>query len=238
MRRVLFASWMILSVLVLGLMFLPFLLLPVRCIHWGIRLWSAGVVWALRVIVGVTIEVRGLDRLSDHPTLIAAKHFCMLDTVAPFVFLPRTPAFVLKRELLSIPIYGWHARKAQLIPIDRGGGAKTLRAMRQTAHLRLEQGRDVIIFPEGTRKTPGDAPDYKTGVYGLYQALGVGCQPMALSTGTVWPAKGLPNHPGHVVFEILPEIPAGLSRAEFMTRLEADLEGATNRLLAETPSKR
>jgi len=137
---------------------------------------------------------------------------------------------VLKRELLSIPFYGWFLRKAAAIAVDRGGKASAMRKMGQDAKAVLAQGRPVLIFPEGTRKKPGAPPDYKPGVAGLYGMLAVPCVPVALNSGLHW--TGFLKKPGTIVLEFLEPIPPGLKRPEFMALLQDRVETATNRLLS------
>jgi 1-acyl-sn-glycerol-3-phosphate acyltransferase len=136
---------------------------------------------------------------------------------------------VLKRELLRIPFYGWFLWKATAIPIDRTAGASAMRKMGQAAKAVLADGRPILIFPEGTRKKPGDAPDYKPGVAGLYGMLDVPCVPVALNSGAYW--TGFTKRPGTIVLEFLPPIPPGLKRAAFMAMLETRIETATAALL-------
>ena len=208
------------------------LILPRQAMMAGMRWWAAMVLLGLRWLTGVRIEVRGLEHRPTGAALIAAKHMWMLDTIAPFVFLPDV-CFVLKKQLLAVPFYGWHARKARMIAIDRDAHARALKELVAAARDRLRESRQIIIFPEGTRKTPGDPPDYKPGVAGLYRDLGLPCTPMATNSGAHWPAHGIMRRPGTVVFEFLPAIPAGLKRADFMRELQAQIEAASAALLVE-----
>jgi 1-acyl-sn-glycerol-3-phosphate acyltransferase len=156
----------------------------------------------------------------------------MLDTIVPFVVLPDV-CFVMKRELTFIPLFGWHAMKATMIWIDRGAQAKALRKMVTDAQDRFVHDRQLIIFPEGTRKAPGAEPDYKPGVAALYRDLNLPCSLVATNSGQHWPAKGILRHPGTVVFEFLEPLPAGLKRGEFMKEIQARIETASNALMAE-----
>jgi 1-acyl-sn-glycerol-3-phosphate acyltransferase len=165
--------------------------------------------------------------------LAAAKHMSMWDTVALYVLLGK-PAMVFKRELGSIPFYGWFVRKAEMVSIDRDGKASALRRMAADSKAALAQGRWVLIFPEGTRKKPGAPPDYKPGVAGLYGQLGAPCQPIALNSGLFWTGPGgFLKKPGTIIVEFLPLIPPGLKRADFMATLETRIETATAKLVAE-----
>ncbi len=227
-RSLLFMLWFAAVSALLCILCLPLLLGPRAGAGWLGRTWSRLTFWGLRMIAGTRYEVRGTR--PPPGVLIAIKHMSMWDTCAIYTVLG-DPAIVLKRGLLMIPFYGWYLWKAGMIPITRGGGANTLRAMVATAKAELARGRSVAIFPEGTRKTVGAAPDYKPGVAGLYGQLGVPCVPVALNSGVFW--TGFIKNPGTIVLEFLPAIPPGLPRRAFMPRLEAAIEGATSALVAE-----
>jgi 1-acyl-sn-glycerol-3-phosphate acyltransferase len=143
----------------------------------------------------------------------------------------------MKRELFWIPFHGWFSHKFEMIPVDRDKGPAALRAMLREAKKRIADGREIIIFPEGTRRAPGAPPDYKTGVVLLYDALGVPCVPVALNSGVFWPRRSLIRHPGTIIVEFLDPIPPGLPRGEFMSRLTSAIETASGLLLAEARTK-
>ncbi|HYG28358.1 MAG TPA: lysophospholipid acyltransferase family protein [Caulobacteraceae bacterium] len=210
----------------------PLLLGRRRWIVQTIGVWARGVVFLLRVICGVRMEVRGRQHMPTGPALIAAKHQGVFDTIGPFTFLPDA-AFVLKKELLAIPFYGWYAIKGGMVTVDRAGHAAALKKLVKDTRERMAEDRQVIIFPEGTRKEPGAAPDYKPGIAALYRDLGLPCTPMATNSGAHWPAHGFLRRPGTIVFEFLEPIPAGLKRGEFMKELQARIEAASDALLAE-----
>jgi 1-acyl-sn-glycerol-3-phosphate acyltransferase len=188
--------------------------------------------WLLRAIVGTTIEVRGRENIPAGPCLVASKHQSAWET---FALIPifRDPALLMKRELFFIPFHGWFSRKFQMIPVDRDKGPSALRRMLREAKKRIDDGREIIIFPEGTRRPPGAPPDYKTGIVLLYDALGVPCLPVALNSGLFWPRRSVIRCPGTIVVEILKPIPPGLPRDQFLRSLEAAIEGASTRLLVE-----
>jgi len=215
-----------------ALLMTPLLLAPRAWLVVGLRLWGKVAVAALAVICDLKIEVRGREHLPDGAALIAAKHQCMFDTMAPFAFLPDA-CLVLKQELTKIPFYGWYALKDRNIVVDRSGHAATLRKLVTDSRERLAEARQLMIFPEGHRMAPGEAPDYKPGVAALYRDLGMPCTPMATNSGVHWPAHGFIRKPGVMVFEFLEPIPAGLKRGAFMAELERRIETASNALLAE-----
>ena len=237
-RSGLFAGWMFGSAVVLGLLCLPVMLGPRRIAMRPVQAWAHGVFWGLRVIVGATVEVRGREHLPRGGErgggyLIAAKHQSMLDTLVAMTLTP-WPCIVLKRELMFIPIFGWYAWKSGMIAIDRKGGPGDVRQLLAHARKALSDGRQVVIYPEGTRRAPGAEPAYKGGIGLLYKELGVPCVPCATDGGHVWPAHGLLKHPGRAVFDVRPAIAPGSARKGFMARLEAEVEGTTRRLEANS----
>lgn len=213
--------------------FLPLLLLP-RRLHWrwGVLTWARTTGFLLRVICGTRVEVRGRENIPPGPLLIASKHQSAWETLA-LLPLFSDPAFVMKKELAYIPLLGWYLSKARMIPVDRAGGMSAVKALTRAARAEVEAGRQVLIFPEGTRRAPGAVPDYKFGVSQLYGALGVPCVPVALNSGLYWPRRAITKRAGTIRVEILPAIPAGLPRAAFMDRMQGDIETASARLLQE-----
>ena len=190
----------------------------------------------LRHIVGLKLEVRGHDKLPRTACLVASKHQSAWETFA-LIPLFRDPALLMKRELFWIPFHGWFSKKFEMIPVDRDKGPAALRAMLRETRKRVVDGREIIIFPEGTRRPPGAPPDYKTGVVLLYEALGIPCVPVALNSGLFWPRRSLLRRPGTIVVEFLDPIPPGLPKSEFLSRLIESIETASNRLLAEVKTK-
>lgn len=210
----------------------PILLGPRSWTMFMLRYWSRGVIFLLRWVGGVKTEFRGLENIPKGAALIGAKHQCMYDTFAPWSVIPDA-AYVLRKELLMIPWFGWYAQKAGCIVVDREGQAAALKALVREAKTRVADNRQVVIFPEGHRHAPGDPGDYKPGVAAIYAMADVACTPLATNSGVHWPKPGKARPTGTIVFEFLPVIPAGLKRAEFMQRLEESVETASNRYLAE-----
>lgn len=235
-RSVIFAVWLYGSLAIVAIGFLPTLLGPRSWAEWVAQLWIRIVLFGLRHIVGVRVEVRGQEHRPKGPGIVASKHQGMLDIMEPFLAL-RHPNFVLKRELSKLPVFGWYCSKLGMIPVDRGGGSPAVKALVAKAAYRLTQGNQVLIFPEGTRKAPGAPPEYKSGVAAIYRDLGLPVTPMATNSGQCWPARGIVKYPGVVVFEFLPPIPPGLLRADFMRRLEASIETASTALLDLNPRR-
>jgi 1-acyl-sn-glycerol-3-phosphate acyltransferase len=205
---------------------------PRRWAMKGLELHGRTCVALLRIICGTKLEVRGRENLPKTGCLVVSKHQSAWDSFG-LVPLFRDPAIVLKDELKWIPFYGWFCVKFEHILVRRDRAAVALRQMVADAKDRAAQGREVFIFPEGTRRAPGAEPDYKPGYIALYEGLGVPCFPLALNSGLYWPRRSWFRYPGTIVVEILDPIPPGLPRAEFRQRLETALEAASDRLLLE-----
>jgi 1-acyl-sn-glycerol-3-phosphate acyltransferase len=231
-RSLLFNALFYANLLVHGLFALPTLLLPPRFTLAFIRSFAATSLWLLRVICGVAVEWRGLDRIPQGACIIACKHQSAWETLSLYTVM-RDPTYILKRELMWLPFYGWYAWKSGLIPVDRSAGMAALSRMTRAAQRELKRGRQIVIFPEGTRQAPGAAPDYKPGAVFLYSKADVPCVPMALNSGLYWPRRSTRRVPGTIIVEALEPIPPGLDRPTFAAKLENVLEEATARLVAE-----
>ncbi len=208
--------------------------------HWamaGLKAHARASLWWMRMICGTHMEVRGRENLPDRPFLVAAKHQSAWDT---FALIPvfEDPALVMKAELMRIPLYGWFSSKFGMIPIRRETGPSALREMLREAQLRLDANREILVFPEGTRRLPDAPPDYKPGILMMYDRLDVPCVPLALNSGLFWPRNSQLRHPGTIIVEILPTIPAGLPRKTFAAELETAVETATHRLCEEARAAR
>ena len=214
------------------LIMLPLYAGPRRWVIAGIGVWARVVTWLAWAVCGIKTEVRGREHLPTGAALIAGKHQSMFDTCAPFAFLPDI-CYVLKKELVSIPLFGWYALKGGMIVVDREAGSTALRKLVADSQDRLRDTRQIMIFPEGTRTDPGDEAFYKPGIAALYRELNMPVVPMATNSGMHWPASTWIRTPGTIVFEFLPPIPPGLKRAQFMTELEQRLETASVALYPE-----
>lgn len=193
-----------------------------------LTLWAKGVALSLRWLAGVRVEIRGRENVPTGPALVAAKHQSMFDVFSQFAILPDA-CFVMKKELLMVPLFGWHGLKADMIVVDRDGHSAALKKLVRDAKDRLKDDRQIVIFPEGTRGEVGQPGDYKPGVAALYRELDIPVTPLALNCGSHWD-KGFLRKPGTIVFEYLEPIPAGLKRAEFMRELQTRIDGATKAL--------
>jgi 1-acyl-sn-glycerol-3-phosphate acyltransferase len=232
LRSVAFNVLFYLNLTVQLLYALPTLVMPRMAIVRVAMFWGRTNNWLLRAVCGIRVEYRGLEKIPPGPLLVASKHQSVWETFA-LLWLFSDPAFILKRELLWIPFFGWYARKARMIPVNRGRRAQALAEMSTRARGALGQGRQIVIFPEGTRRAPGAEPSYKFGIVHLYAETGRACIPVALNSGLFWPRRSFLRYPGTIVAEFLDPIPPGLDKAEFAARLQHDIETASARLVAE-----
>ena len=230
-RSLLFSLWLYLSIFICAVGMSPALLMPHRYAMGVVRIWARLVLFGARWIAGIKVEVRGHEHIPTGGKLVAAKHQSMLDIVVPFTVMD-DPCFVLKKELMAVPFFGWFCSKTKMIPVDREAHAKALNDMVQHTTARLAEGRQIMIFPEGTRTLPGAESQYKPGVAAIYRDVDSACHLIATNSGQHWPAKGnFGFKPGTVVFEFLPPIPAGLKRGEFMKQMQTQIEEASAALL-------
>jgi 1-acyl-sn-glycerol-3-phosphate acyltransferase len=233
-RSFIFVIWFYGSMAVVGLSLWPLVVIDERHVWTALRSWGRATLWGLRWIVGARVTFEGLENVPEGGALIAMKHQSALDTVAPSLFLPR-PIYVYKKELGGVPVMGAYLKRNQ-IGVDRGGHAKALKSIVRGAREAVAKGGQVLIFPEGTRQELDAPPDYKPGIAAMYKDLGIPVTPVALNTGLIWNPKGILRKPGHVTFKVLPPIPAGLPRDEFMRELERVLETESQAMLP--PDKR
>ncbi|EIZ86194.1 phospholipid/glycerol acyltransferase [Methylobacterium sp. GXF4] len=198
------------------------------------RLWGRLTLWLLRVVAGMQVEFRGLENIPNGPLLVAAKHQSALETLALCTVFPEF-AYILKRELLLIPLIGWYLSRSGMVAIDRSKGARAMSLMNAAAADAIREGRQLIIFPEGTRRAVGAPPAYKQGLSHLYMALKVPCLPVGLNTGQFWARNSLIRRPGKAVIQFLEPIPPGMGRQEFQALAQERLELASNALLEGGP---
>ncbi|EKF17802.1 lysophospholipid acyltransferase family protein [Nitratireductor pacificus] len=233
LRSTLFNVVFYLNLIVQMLLWTPYFFLAPRKKAWIVpKFWAASSLWLQRVITGGQSEISGLENLPDGPCIIAPKHQSFWDTIA---FLPHIPdaLYILKRELMWIPFFGWYVAKMRMIPIDRGSRTKALKKAVRVAHVLMRDNRQLIIYPEGTRRPPGAEPSYKYGIVELYAQLGVPVVPVAHVAGLFWPRRKFMRYPGVIHARFLPPIEPGLPREVFQERLVRETEAACDAMLVE-----
>ena len=215
---------------------LPTFFMPYRAIIEVAKAWGRFNRALTRMVAGIDYEIRGAEKIPRGPVIVAAKHQSAWETFA-LLSLFDNPTFIIKRELQWIPIFGWFTIKGRMVPVQRGAGSQALNNMIERARIELSRNRQLVIFPEGTRRAPGAEPRYKYGVAQLYAAEGVPCIPIALNSGLFWPRRSLRRNPGTVLVEVLDPILPGLDKDVFLERLKNEIETATARLIAESQAE-
>ncbi len=234
-RSIVFDVTFYLWTVLISIVSLPALLVSQRATIWISRLWATVSLLLLRLVVGLSYEVRGGNNLPKGAVVVALKHQSAWDTIALWVLL-ENPAIVLKRSLARIPVFGWYMKRGKAIVIDREAGAKALRPMVAAARSAVAEGRPIAIFPEGTRTPVGARQPYHPGVAALYTQLGLPLVPVALNSGLFWGRRSFVKRPGRILVEFLPAIAPGLNRRHVMAELENRIEQATANLVAESRS--
>ncbi|TCD13903.1 lysophospholipid acyltransferase family protein [Oricola cellulosilytica] len=215
------------------IVFTPFYFLAPRKNAWFVpKFWAKTHLWLMKVIVGTDHVVIGKENLPAGSYILAPKHQSVWDT---FAFLPwwPDPVYILKRELTWVPIFGWYLAKMDMIAIDRGNRATAIASVNRGARRAVEQGRQIVIYPEGTRRSPGAEASYKMGIVNLYEALDVPVVPIAHNAGLYWRRRTFMRYPGTIKVEILKPIQPGLGRDEFRGELIRRIEEACDRQLLE-----
>ncbi|MGE0045058.1 MAG: lysophospholipid acyltransferase family protein [Hyphomonadaceae bacterium] len=230
-RSIVFFVWLYLSMAACASFGIPFSAFSQRGAIGVARMWARLTMWGARWIMGIKVVIEGRENIPHGASIMAMKHLSMMDTYFPFLLLDN-PSVVLKQELSDLPIFGWHTQRSGAIPVARETHASALKKMLRRAREEIAKDREIFIFPEGTRQEIDAKPDYKPGVAALYRDLNVPVTPVATNTGLCWPAHGLVRRPGTVTVRILPAIPPGLSRDDFMQRLISDIETNSQALIA------
>jgi 1-acyl-sn-glycerol-3-phosphate acyltransferase len=215
--------------IILLVLTLPF---PRAVLNKGFKVWMVFVMAAMKVIVGLSYEVRGRENIPAGPALFASKHQSAWDTGIFFLLLDDA-SYVLKKELLSIPLYGWLLKKDKMVAIDRDGGGAALKQMVRDSRDVIDSGRQLVIFPEGTRSQPGAMLPYHPGIAAVYKQANVPVVPVALNSGLFWGRRSFAKNPGKIIIEFLEPLPPGMDRKSFMAELENRVEQASNRLIKE-----
>lgn len=195
------------------------------------QVWIDYMLRAARWHFGVRVEVRGTP--PDFDCIVAAKHQSFLDILAIAQACPQR-AFIMKKEIMRVPVMGWFAREVGSVPIDRTRGPAARTAMVAAVQKAMRRGLgQLIIYPEGTRTKPGERRPWRGGVAALYAAAGLPCQPVATNAGMFWPRDGMRIRPGVAVIEFLEPVAPGLPSAGLLPRIEPLVETASDRLMAD-----
>jgi 1-acyl-sn-glycerol-3-phosphate acyltransferase len=234
LRSVVFNVVFYVNIIVQMIVWTPFYFLNTRRGSWFVpKFWARSCLWLMSVLVGARPRITGMEHLPSGPFILAPKHQSFWDVLAFFPYL-EDPLYILKRELRWIPFFGWYIMKQRMIPVDRGRKGKALRDAIARTRVEMREGRQLIIYPEGTRRPPGAEPAYKWGIAEIYNELQLPVVPVAHQAGLFWPRRKFLRFPGTIHARFLPPIPAGLGKEAFMERLVAETEAACDAILIET----
>ena len=218
------------AMLVIGLLYFPWAVVSDRGARAACKAWCRWALWTARWMVGIRYEIRGTPPTDE--VLIAAKHQSFLDIILIFYAVP-AGKFIMKRELMFAPIIGQYGLRIGCVPVNRGKRGQAIKKMvADVAKGRAKPGQ-LIIYSQGTRVPPGVKVPYKVGTAVLFTELGQDCVPVATNAGVYWQRKGIYRNPGVAVVDFLPRIEAGVDKADFLRRLEDEVETASDQLLVE-----
>ena len=229
-RSIIFYLLLYMWTLTLGVLALPYLLLPSSYVRSLANLWISGILELLKLTCGITYEIKNIENIPDRAVIVASKHQSAFETLLLFR-LVKNSIFIHKRELFLIPIFGLYLKKSNMISINRNEGAKAIRKMLNEVKQNILNGYSIIIFPEGTRKKPGDPPDYKTGIAGIYKESEAEVLPVAVNSGNYWPKHTFIKKPGKIIIKFLKPIPSKLEKSEFLKKIESVIEDETNKII-------
>ena len=220
-RNIIFSIFFFTGIIVISLIFLPAFFLPQKVVMLGGKLMGFWTSFCLKIFLSTKIIIKGYENIiKGKKFFIAASHQSMFETFYLQTIF-NSPVFILKKELLLIPIFGWYLKKIGSISIKRNTITKdNLNFFDDVAQTIQNSNRPLIIFPQGTRVLPNDRPPFKKGAARIYEKLKIICQPVAINSGYVWPKKGFKNTNKTITISILKPIEAGIEKEEFIKILE------------------
>ncbi|MDC3203826.1 1-acyl-sn-glycerol-3-phosphate acyltransferase [Candidatus Pelagibacter sp.] len=230
-RNLLFSIFFFVGIVIISIIFLPALLLPRKFTLVGGKLMGYWAEFCLRIFLSVKIIIKGKENiLTDQKFFIAASHQSMFETFYLQTIF-NSPVFILKKELLRIPVFGWYLKKIGSISINRNKVSKdNLGFFEDILKTVKNSDRPLIIFPQGTRVMPNERPPFKKGATRIYQELNIACQPVAINSGYVWPKKGAKNSHKTITVSILNPINTGVGKENFLKDLESKIYNELNLL--------
>lgn len=229
-RSVLFNILIYIWMVVLGIVCFPAAAASRDAAYWTMKFYARTTIWLLGLMCGVRTEIRG--EVPTGEVLIAAKHQSFLDILMLSTVLPRFK-FIMKKELIWVPIFGFYALRIGATPVDRGKKSEAMKSMVAKMDRESHDRGQVVIYPQGTRVAPGVKAPYKVGAGVLYGRFGLPCTLVATNVGLFWGRRKTVKRPGLAVVEFLETVPAGMRRAEFMRTIEERIEAESSRLEAE-----
>ena len=229
-RSILFYAFLGVWTIFMGTICLPYLFTSYPYMRKPINVWILGIFQLLETICNITYEIRGRGNVPEYAVIVASKHQSAFETLALFLCLKKS-VFIHKKQLFYIPIFGQYLKKSNMISIDRSDGPSAIRKMLKQAKSKISEGYSIIVFPEGTRKKPGEKPDYKTGFIGIYNETNSEILPVAVNSGHCWPKHTFVKKPGHIIIKILKPIASGLKRPDILNKVQSIIEEETNKII-------
>lgn len=225
---ILFNFFYVLWTLAVGIIFLPAVFMPQKIILLIVgKVWAKGLYFFLRLFCNLRLELKGVENIPTKPAIFASKHQSALETFM-FHILVNKPVFILKQELLNIPVFGFYLKRMGMIAIDRNGGIKSLKLLLKQVQEKIKQGYNIVIFPEGTRTLPGEITEYNPGIIALYNLKIAPVIPVSLNTGVFWPKNSFLKKPGNFTIEFLQSMPEDIDKKIFLTQLQEKIEAKSN----------
>ena len=223
-KNSIFSIFFFTGIVIISIIFLPALFLPQKIVLLGGKLMGYWTGFCLRLVLSVKISIKGKENIINNKKFfIAASHQSMFETFYLQTIF-NSPIFILKKELLIIPIFGWYLKKIGSISIKRNKVTKdNLGFFNDISQMIKKSNRPLIIFPQGTRVPPSERPSFKKGASRIYEELNITCQPVAINSGYVWPKKGSKNSNKTITISILKPIPVGLTKENFIQVLEKNI---------------
>ena len=223
-RNFTFSFFFFFGIIFISIIFLPSLFLPQKFVIFGGKLMGYWANFCLKIFLSTKILIKGTENMiKNEKFFIAASHQSMFETFF-LQTLFNAPVFILKKELLLIPIFGWYLKKIGSISIERGKVTKNnLDFLERIYESVLNSNRPLIIFPQGTRVLPDERPPFKRGVSKIYEKLNIACQPVAINSGNVWPKNGEKKSGRTITVSILPQIDKNLGKEQFLKNLEGKI---------------
>jgi 1-acyl-sn-glycerol-3-phosphate acyltransferase len=230
-KNKIFSIFFFTGIIVISIIFLPAFFLPQKFVLIGGKLMGYWSSFCLKFFLSTKIIIKGEENIiHNEKFFIASSHQSMFETFYLQTIF-NSPVFILKKELLSIPVFGWYLKKIGCISIKRGKTTKdNLSFFDDIFKIISNSRRPLIIFPQGTRVMPDERPSFKKGVSRIYEELKVKCQPIAINSGHVWPKKGFKHSNKTITISILEPIKAGFSKEEFIKLLENRIYSELNSL--------
>lgn len=216
--------------LLVGILLFPVIFMPTHIIILVVgKIWAKGLYFFLKLFCNLRLDLKGAKNISQTPAIYASKHQSSLETFMYHILIHK-PVFVLKQELLNLPVFGFYLKKMGMIAIDRNGGIKSLKQLLTQVQEKIRDGYSIIIFPEGTRTIPGQEVAYNSGIAAIYNIKAANIIPVALNTGCFWPKNSFLKRHGKFTIEFLSPLSSELTKQEFMEKLHSKIETKSKEL--------